>query len=241
MIAADIDKDKLDLLNSDSNRNLSLALDITDEKSVSAAIEQIKDHVGKIDAVVMSAAVHSAYPAEFIPNKSVEHVLDVNLISHIKFVRDILPLLNDGGRIIGISSNCAEIGIPMESVYAASKAGMERFYEALSIELTYRRIKCVIIQPGNVNTGFNETGNDYSPSGNTFVDSVYQKVVSAIDSQNGMPPQQVAGAIVRAINAKRPRIRYLVGLNTMKTHWAKRLLGTDIALKLLKKYFGIAK
>jgi NAD(P)-dependent dehydrogenase (short-subunit alcohol dehydrogenase family) len=241
VIAADMDKDKLDLFNGDSNRHFCLTLDITDQKSVSAAVEQIKDRVGKIDTVVMSAAVHCAYPAELIPNTHIERVLDVNLTSHIKFVRDILPLINNGGKIIGISSNCAEIGIPMESVYAASKAGMERFYEALSIELTYRRIKCVIIQPGNVNTGFNETGNDYSPSGNTFVDDVYQKIVSAIDSQNGIPPQQVAGAIVRAINAENPRIRYRVGLNTLKTHWAQRLLGTGLALKLLTRYFGIGK
>jgi NAD(P)-dependent dehydrogenase (short-subunit alcohol dehydrogenase family) len=241
LIAADIDKANLDSSNAGSNRPFCLTCDITDEKSVSAALGKIEERVGKIDAVVMSAAVHCAYPAEFIPNKCVDRVLDVNLTSHIKFVRDILPLVNDGGKIIGISSNSAEIGIPMESVYAASKAGMERFYEALSIELTYRRIKCVIVQPGNVNTGFNETGNDYSPSGNTFVDDVYQKIVSAIDSQHGIPPQQVARTIVRAINAKSPRIRYLVGLNTLKTNWAKRLLGTELALKLLKKYFGIAK
>jgi NAD(P)-dependent dehydrogenase (short-subunit alcohol dehydrogenase family) len=51
--------------------------------------------------------------------------------------------------------NAIRIGIPMEGVYAASKARLERVNEALSIEASYRGIRPVIIQPGNVNTGFN--------------------------------------------------------------------------------------
>ena len=53
-------------------------------------------------------------------------------------------------------------------MYSASKAGLELFYESLSLELAYKQIKCSIVQPGNVNTGFNETGNDYEPIGNEF-------------------------------------------------------------------------
>lgn len=217
----------------------TLPLDITDLESVAGALEWVAREIGKLDVVVMSAAVHSAFPAEFMPDETIEKVIQVNLIAHIKFVRDILPHLNEGGRIIGISSNCADIGIPMESVYAASKAGLERFYEALSIEVAYRKILPVLIQPGNVNTGFNETGNDYVPRGNAFVDQAYQKVVAAIDSRNGIDPQVVAQTIVTAINAPKPRIRYIVGLNALKAHWAKRLLGTGMALKLLSKYFGL--
>ena len=239
LIAADKDEAGLANLRNDLRGDLeTLSLDITDRNSVSLALKWIEKQIGKLDTVVVSAAVHSAYPLEFVPDDHIEKVINVNLITHIKLVRDILPLMNDGGRIIGISSNSADIGIPMESVYAVSKAGLERFYEALSIEISYRKIRPIIIQPGNVNTGFNETGNDYLPSGNVFVDEAYQRVITAIDSRNGINPGVVAKAIVRAIKSSNPRFRYIVGMNAMKAHWAKRLLGTDQALKLLAKYFG---
>lgn len=238
VMVIDRDEDGLGNLKRELKDGLhTFAADLVDPQSLSDTLQQIGKQAGKLDAVVISAAVHNGYPAEFIPDDLLEKVIDVNLIRHIKFVRDVLPLIRDGGRIIGISSNCADIGIPMESVYAASKGGLERFYEALSIEISYRKIKPIIIQPGNVNTGFNETGNDYSPQGNAFVDEAYKKVITAIDSRNGMDPKMVANTIVRAIKSSSPHFRYIVGMNAKKTHWAKRLLGTELALKLVTKHF----
>ena len=83
-----------------------------------------------------------------------------------------------------------------------------------------------------------ETGNAYAARGNAFVDASYQRIVDAIDSRNGIAPQVVAHTIVRALRAARPRFHYLVGLNAVKAHWAKRLLGTRLALWLMAKFFG---
>ena len=113
----------------------------------------------------------------------------------------------------------------MSSIYSASKAGLEGFYESMSAEVSYRNIKVILIQPGNVNTGFNETGNEYCPTGNSFIDTGYQKVVSGIDSSKGMHPT--------------PKFCYVVGINALKAYWAKRLLGRELALKLMAKYFRI--
>jgi NAD(P)-dependent dehydrogenase (short-subunit alcohol dehydrogenase family) len=216
-----------------------LTMDLALPGSVAAAVAHFATEAAALDVVVISAAVHAAHPAEYLSDALIDSVIDVNLIAHIKLVRDLLPLIADGGRIIGLSSNCASIGIPMEAVYAASKAGLERFYEALSIEIAYRGIRPIVIQPGNVNTGFNETGNTYSARGNAFVDDAYQRVVTAIDSSKGMPPATVARTIVDAIRARRPRFRYIVGINALKAHWVKRLLGTGLALQLMARYFGI--
>lgn len=240
LIVADNDEEKLEQLAAEPDGKINiLPMDLADPGSVSKALEWIENNIGRLDTAVISAAVHSAFPAEYLPDEHLEKIININLTRHIALVRDLLPLMNDGGKIIGISSNCADIGIPMESVYAASKAGMERFYEALSIELSYRKIRPVIIQPGNVNTGFNEKGNDYVPGGNPHVDDAYQKVVEAIDSKHGIDPRVVAQTIVDAMKSSQPRIRYIVGANAIKAHWAKRLLGSGFALKLLAKHFGI--
>ncbi|MEL6963875.1 MAG: SDR family oxidoreductase [Pseudomonadota bacterium] len=212
--------------------------DMTKRADVTAFCHALTERGVKLDGVVMSAAVHGGCPAEAMSDAFIERIIEVNLTSHVAFVRDLLPSLRDGARIVGISSNCADIGIPMESIYAASKAGIERFYEALAIELSDRRIRPLLIQPGNVNTGFNETGNDYQPTGDGFIDEGYRRVISRIDSSNGIDPGAVADATVHALTARRPSFRTLVGMNALKTHWAKRLLGTDLALRLMAKFFG---
>ena len=169
----------------------------------------------------------------------IDHVMNVNLIGHMKFVRDVLPLIDDGGRIVAVSSIAAGIGIPMESLYSASKAGLEMFYESLAAEINYRRIKCSIIQPGNVNTGFNEQGNDYIPSGEVEIDVAYQKIIEKIDSRFGMSPVALAQVIVQSLISSNPRFCYVTGLNALKAHWAKRILGRDMALKVMNKFFGL--
>lgn len=210
-------------------------LDLSRRENVLDYIESLN---GPVDALVVSAAVHSTHPVEYLPDGLVDSVLDVNLLSHIKLVRDFLSVMRNGGSIIGISSIAACIGVPMSSLYSASKAGLEGFYESMRTELSYRGIKVSVIHPGNVNTGFNETGNTYTPTGNPGVDLPYSSVVSSIDSRYGIDPKKVAETVVKVIGKKHPRFCYVVGMNARKANWAKKLLGRDLAIKLMGKFFG---
>ena len=214
-------------------------MDISKQDSVRRCLSWIRNNEGALDVVVITAGVHCTYPVEYIPDEVIDRVVDVNLVSHVKFVRDVIPIIRDGGRIIAVSSLSATVGIPMQSMYSASKAGLELFYESLSLELAYKQIKCSIVQPGNVNTGFNETGNDYEPIGNEYIDRVYNKVLERIGSRHGMSPKTVAHSILRAIAARNPKLCYVVGANAVKAHWAKRLLGRDLSMKVLGKVFGL--
>ena len=130
VIAADYDAEKLSELSAlipDPKCFKSLIMDMTSADSVADGLEQVRAEKNLLDCVVITAAVHSMHPVEYLRDEDVDKVLDVNLISHIKFIRSILPLIKDSGRIIGISSVSACLGIPMSSVYSASKAGLETF------------------------------------------------------------------------------------------------------------------
>ena len=214
-------------------------LDMTDRAAVRAFCAEAAAAGRRFDAVVITAAIHGGCPAAAMSDAFIARLLDVNLGAHMGFVRDILPLVADGGRIVGISSNCAEIGIPMESAYAATKAGLERFYEALALETADRRLRPLVVQVGNVNTGFNETGNEYEPAGAGFTDTAYRQVIARIDSRHGLPPERVAAALVDLLARRNPPFRTLVGMNARKTFWARRLAGTGVALKLLARNFGL--
>ncbi len=216
-----------------------VTLDISHPTGYANALAQFKSQQKKFDALIITAAMHTAFPSEYVTDQLIDQVMAVNLTGHIKFVRDMIPLMQHDGRIIAVSSIAAGVGIPMESLYSASKAGLEMFYESLSVEIAYRGIHCSIIQPGNVNTGFNEKHNDFKGTGQAAVDQPYQTILKRIDSRLGMPPQDVARVIVAAIEAARPKFSYIVGQNALKAHWAKRILGRDRALSVMKKFFGI--
>jgi NAD(P)-dependent dehydrogenase (short-subunit alcohol dehydrogenase family) len=215
-------------------------MDMTNRDEVRSTLDWLKSQASFLDSVVLTAGVHSTYPVEYVPDEVIDRVFEVNLVSQIRFIRDVIPFIRQGGRIITVSSVSACVGIPMESVYAASKAGLELFFESMNIELSYKNIRCVIVQPGNVNTGFNETGNDYKPVGNPYIDDLYTKIVAKTNSRFGIPPAMVARAIVESIHRDRPPICVVVGGNAIKAHWAKRLLGRDLAQQVLKRVMGIS-
>ncbi len=243
VIASDSNKEKLESLKNETpdqlqNRLSIFHLDIADSNKVKEKISWLEKKFSCIDFAVISAGIHSTCPVEFLVDNDINELINVNLIAHIRLVRDLLKIIKEGGRIVGISSIAAGLGVPMSSLYSASKAGLEGFYESLSNEVSYRNVKVILVHPGNVNTGFNETGNLYQATGNQYVDIRYSRVVSKINSRHGINPDIVADTIVKALTKKSPRFCYIVGMNAKKAYWAKRLLGRSIALKLMAKYFG---
>ncbi len=216
----------------------TMELDITDRIGVAGFAGALAGEGRFFDGLVITAGVHSTHPVQHLPDVLVDSVLDANLASHIKLVRDFLPLMNDGGSIIGVSSIAACVGVPMSAMYSASKRGLEGFYESLFTELRHRRIRVSVIHPGNVNTGFNETGNTYRATGGSYIDIRYKRVVDKIDSRHGIPPGQVARVIAKVLSKRRPRFCYVVGGNARKANLALRLLGRDMAIRLMGRFFG---
>jgi len=213
-------------------------LDITDRSGVSGFAAALARDGRLFDGLVTTAGIHSTHPVQHLPDELVDRVLDVNLAAHIKLVRDFLPLMKDGGSIIGVSSIAACVGVPMSSLYSASKRGLEGFYESLFTEVRHRRIRVSVIHPGNVNTGFNETGNTYRATGGSFIDTRYTRVVERIDSRHGIPPEHVAQVIAKVLSNRRPRFCYVVGGNARKANWALKILGRDLAIRLMGRFFG---
>ncbi|SME98860.1 NAD(P)-dependent dehydrogenase, short-chain alcohol dehydrogenase family [Tistlia consotensis] len=214
-------------------------VELTDRAAVAERIAGLRQAGTRLDAVIVAAGVHATCPVEFMSDALLDRTLEVNFTAHAKLVRDLIPLMAPDGRIVGVSSIAAAVGIPMSSAYAASKAALELFYETLATELLPRRLWAVIVQPGNVNTGFNETGNDFRGAAGDPLAEGYRKVVDSIHSRHGMPPEAVAEAICAALAARRPRLHYVVGKNAAKANLAKRLLGRQGAAVMLRRHFGL--
>jgi len=211
-------------------------IDVTIEKSIKQGLLLLRSKKFYLDNIFICHGIHQTKPLKRINYKEIKNIFENNFFSHYLIIKSLLKITNKNAKIFGISSIAACTPIPYSSTYSASKAALEAMY--FSFKNEKEDICPIIIQPGNVNTGFNETGNLYKNySSKDFED--YKKIIKKIHSKYGISPDYVAKKIFKVSQNKEPKFKYIIGKNAILANIAKRILGDEITLKLLKYYFKI--
>src|SRR5206468_2591805 len=91
---------------------IPLTVDVTDEQSVAAGIGRLREPARRLDVVVNNAGVGGGQPVESADPRSWRRVLDTNVWGTFLVTRQALPLMNDGGRIVNMSSVLGRFGVP---------------------------------------------------------------------------------------------------------------------------------
>ena len=132
---------------------LPLDLDVTDQQSVRAAVEQTVDHFGGLDIVVNNAGVMLNGPILGADTADWDRMVRTNLLGSLYVTHAALPhLLARKGTVVQISSTAGRTSSAMGGVYAATKFGVNAFTESLRQEVTERGVRVVTIEPGMVDT-----------------------------------------------------------------------------------------
>ena len=148
---------KLDVIGlatkSDFNKNI-LECDISDFDSIKSANDTIKKKYEKIYALINVAGVASMNLALATPAEVTKKIINTNLIGTIFLNQIFSPLLirNKKGRIINFSTVAVKLAIKGESIYTASKAGVESYSRTLAKELSSFNITVNCIAPGPIKT-----------------------------------------------------------------------------------------
>jgi short-subunit dehydrogenase len=124
--------------------------DVSDEVMRSAAIETARGRFGRLDILVNNAGNVRAGRLDKIDVADIRAMIEVDLVAPILFAREALPALRESGEaaIVNISSAIALVGVPFYATYAAVKAGLARFGEALRRELLGEDIHVLTVYPG---------------------------------------------------------------------------------------------
>ncbi|MBN2526701.1 MAG: SDR family oxidoreductase [Deltaproteobacteria bacterium] len=202
---------------------LHLELDVTKQASVDAAISQTLTRLGRIDYLVNNAG-HSVRAAiEDMDEKPAREMFDVNLWGLIRVTRAVLPHMRKrkAGRIIHVGSVVGKFTMPINGAYSASKHAVEAIANAMRVELKPFNIQVVLIEPGTINTQF--MSSSIAKSQEQFDNSVspYAKIyerfrtISAHPARKGALPKEVSQVIVRAMEAKHPKARYLAAVGPL--------------------------
>ena len=131
-------------------------LDVTEMEKVHAFVREMFGKHGKIDVVVNNAGYGLFGAAEELDEESIYRILDTNLTAPIMIIHDALPYLRrqGGGRIIQLSSYGGQVAFPANSMYHATKFGVEGFCESVAQEVAKFNIGVTIVEPGGARTEF---------------------------------------------------------------------------------------
>ncbi|MBL0126241.1 MAG: SDR family oxidoreductase [Flavobacteriales bacterium] len=218
-----------------------VAMDVTDSASVQRAVDQILARERRIDVVVNNAGIGIQGPAEDITPEMAQQVMDTNVIGPHRVCRAVLPTMRTQGRglIINISSIASNFGLPYRSFYSASKAALDRYGEALSIEMKRFGIQVVSIQPGEFKTNI-ATGRLRPEKISEAHAPGYNKAMEVLGGSlhYSRDPDELARVVAKVIASEHPRTTYIVAQGMQRISvLAKKLLPGRMFQRMVGKHY----
>ena len=196
-----------------------ITLDVTSEADVEALTKTIES----LDAVVNNAGYAQDGPVEGLSVADMRRQLDVNVVGQIAVTQQVLPLLRASkGRVVFISSLSGRISTPMTGIYNASKFALEAIADAWRVELRPWDIPVVLVEPGATATDIWATALDKADETYAAMTPemaelykghfVGTRKLLATMQKRAVPVSDVADTVERALTARRPKVRYPVGI-----------------------------
>jgi NADP-dependent 3-hydroxy acid dehydrogenase YdfG len=197
----------------------TLALDVTDEASMQAAVSAVEQADGAVGALVNNAGYSQSGAMETLPMDEVRRQFETNVFGLLRMCQLVLPGMRKAGRgrIVNVSSMGGKLVFPGGGAYHATKYAVEAISDAMRFEVRGFGVDVSIIEPGLIRTSFGETAVGSVP----HEDGPYAEFNSAVAANTagvyegplaklGAGPDAVAKAIEKAITVRRPRTRYPV-------------------------------
>jgi NAD(P)-dependent dehydrogenase (short-subunit alcohol dehydrogenase family) len=192
-----------------------LALDVTSEESVEAAVQELIRAEGRIDLLVNNAGFGVApAAAEESSIEQARSIFDTNFFGIVRMTREVVPHMRKqgAGRIINIGSVLGFLPMPYGALYAATKHAVEGYSESLDHELRTRGIRVSVIEPAYTKTRFdaNFVEPDAKLDEYREVRASLGRIMNELMAQAD-EPAVVADAVLKAATASHPKVRYTPG------------------------------
>ncbi len=193
-----------------------LPLDVTSDESVESAVRAVVRLEGRIDLLVNNAGFGVAPAgAEESSIEQARAIFDTNFFGMIRMIRAVVPHMRRqrAGRIINIGSVLGFLPMPYMALYSATKHAVAGYSEALDHELRTQGIRVSVVEPAYINTPFDANLMKPDAPLDVYRDiraGVEKRVKEVLVDADG--PEVVAGIVLKAAQATRPRIHYAPGL-----------------------------
>ena len=196
----------------------TLALDVTDDASIKAAIATVERAHGSVGILINNAGVGLMTPMEIVPIEDVRKQYETNVFGLLAVTQPAIAAMRQvgRGRIVNIGSSGGEFTTPTGGVYQASKAAVNSMTDAMRMELKPFGIDVVLIEPGAIASKFGKNGNVIMDENGPYaqlmrgVDKITSQALEP-DAPGTWTPEKVAKAVFHASTARSPKTRYRPG------------------------------
>lgn len=222
--------DRLKKLSADGAR--ALAMDVTDDASMAAGVQQIIGETGRIDVLVNNAGYGSYGAIEDVDIEEGRRQFEVNVFGAMRLAQLVLPYMRAqrSGTIVNITSMGGKLHTPLGGWYHGTKFALEALSDCLRMEVAPFGIDVVVIEPGGIATEWGGIAADHldktggSGAYATQSAAVATSLRSEGNANRNSPPSVIADAIAKAVTARRPKTRYAVGFGAKPLIAARGLL-----------------
>lgn len=212
--------DKIKSLMEEYPKNLDVKiLDVTDVPALQKTVRDAFAEHGKIDVVISNAGYGLFGAAEELSDDQINHIIATNLTGSIQLIKTSLPFMRKqgGGRIIQISSYGGQVAYAANSMYHATKFGIEGFCESVAQEVEPFNIGVTIVQPGGARTEFR-----YGSAKVAKLTPEYEAChgfLKMLDPANGLAPgdpAKMATKIIESVDLPKAPMRMVLGSQALQ-------------------------
>jgi NAD(P)-dependent dehydrogenase (short-subunit alcohol dehydrogenase family) len=216
-----------------------IALDVTSDESVAAAIQEVMQLEGRIDLLVNNAGFSVAPGgAEESSIGQAQSIFDTNFFGIARMTRAVVPHMRSagGGRIINIGSVLGFVPMPYGALYAATKHAIEGYSESLDHELRIWGIRVSVIEPAYTKTPFN--AHFLEPDAKL---DAYREVRAAVKvrvnevMETAEEAGTVAETVLKAASAAHPKLRYTPAGLASQLRLVRRFAPADLFDAAIRK------
>jgi NAD(P)-dependent dehydrogenase (short-subunit alcohol dehydrogenase family) len=226
-----------------------VAIDVTDPSSAGNAAKAVAETTGGsgLQAVINNAGVIVQGPLELVPPDELRRQFEVNTFGPAHVIQAFLPQLRTGkGRIINVSAPTARVPVPFMAPIGGSKAALASFSDSLRVELAAWGIPVVVIEPGGTDTAIFAKADAAAQAALAAANQArvvlysdqLAAVAKAAAKQKLGPADAVAKTIVAAVEARKPKRRYMAGSGAA-VFGVLAHLPTGVRERLIKTVFGL--
>jgi len=192
----------------------ALALDVTQQTSVDAAMARVFERCGGVDVLVNNAGVGCSGPVETVTPEAAQATFDVNYFGAMRMIQAVVPGMREqgSGAIINVTSIASRFPTGGSAHYTASKVALEGASECLAMEVARFNIRVALIEPGIILTPiFGKQ--KIPPLPVPAYEADYRRWGAFVQQRirKRTFPSAVVAAVMDAIDSPTPRFRYPVG------------------------------
>ena len=197
-------------------------LDVTDVPAIRKLVDGSFDKFGVIDVIVSNAGYGLFGAAEELSDSEVDHIIATNLTGSIQLIRSVLPHLRrqGHGRIIQLSSYGGQVAFPGNSMYHATKFGIEGFCESVAQEVAAFNIGITLVEPGGARTEFRYGSAQVASLMPEYEGNPAHGFLSMLDGSNGLAPgdpARMAARIIESVEIEPAPMRMVLGSQALSS------------------------